>query len=142
MTVTRSDIADYLDSQFSSLAEMIGQNDDPDTGYLFDIDQALRKLGKTRSELATATLEDSQEQDAFVLARYYASERLYTQLSSFANTKVDDSQFDYKNVLASLAGIVDKALARCQQLGYDVSGEGWSIGYFNTDWVEPEVTEA
>src|SRR5436190_2123558 len=80
MTLTRGHIAAYLNSQFSNLGAAIGQNSDPLVGFKEDVDAALRKLGVARANLATATLEDSQEEAAETLAEYYAARRIWRQL--------------------------------------------------------------
>src|SRR5688572_8510632 len=136
MTVTRENIANYLDSQFSSLASAIGQIDEPVLGYKIDIDLALRKLGKSRSELASATVEDAQEEAAFALAEYYAARRFFRHFGTFINTKVDDSQFDYKQAQVNVKAIMDAAEEVCAALGYDTAASGWGIGWLNLDWLE------
>jgi hypothetical protein len=139
MSVTRQNIATYLDSQFSTLASAIGQDDEPIFGYKIDIDLALRKLGKTRSELADATVEDSQEEAAFALAKYYALDRLFSQFGALINIKVDDSQFDYKQAQVNVGAMRDKAAQVCASLGYDTAASGWGIGWLNLDWLEAEA---
>jgi multidrug resistance efflux pump len=143
MTLTRDDIADYLDSQFSSLAAAIGQSDSSDgaAGYGADIDLAYRRIGKSRSELATATVEDSQEQAILALAEYFAARRLWRHFGVFVTTKVDDSQFDYKQAQANVKTMMDNAKAECAALGYDVAASGWSSAYLNLDWLENEPAE-
>lgn len=137
MTITRTLIADYLDSQFSGLASIVGQDDDPEEGFRVDIDLTLRKLGVARDDLFTASLEDSQEDAAYALAEYYAARRFWRQLSDRANVKVDDSQFDYKQVLTNIQQVMNDAAAACAGLGLDVATAAWSSGYLNLDWLEP-----
>lgn len=143
MTITRDTIADYLNTQFATLAGAVGQSETGDTynGYGPDIDMALRRMGKSRSTLATATVEDSQDETVFALAEYFAARRLFRQFGVFVNTKVDDSQFDYKQAQTNVKAIMDEAKAECQSLGYDVTGGGWSSGMLNLDWIEAEAAE-
>lgn len=141
MSVNLAQVADYLNEQFSSLASMIGQDSDPLIGYLPDIDYALRMLGYTEAELGAATIENAQRDAVFSLSEYYAARRIWRQLSSRVNIKVDDSQFDYRQVLVNAKAIMDDAQRRCQALGYDVTGAGWSVATLNTDWIEPEYSE-
>lgn len=142
MTVSRADIAQYLDSQFSALATAIGQDTDLNIGYEPDINLALRKLGKTRSELATATVEDSQEEAVFALAEYYAARRLFRQFGANINVKMDDSQFDYKQAQVNAKTMMDEAAKVCASLGYDTSASGWGVGWLNLDFIEAEAAEA
>lgn len=139
MTITRADLAEYLNSQFSALAASVGQDTVLATGYRPDIDNALRKLGKSRSEVATATLEDSQEEAAYALAEYYAARRFWRQLGDRVNRSTGKVSYSFTNQLNTAKAIMDDAAARCAALGYDVKGDGWSIGTLNLDWLEPEV---
>lgn len=141
MSVTRSDIAAYLDSQFSALASAIGQsaNSAASDGYGPDINLALRKLGKARADLATATVEDTSEETVYALAEYYAARRIWRQLSANINVKVGDSQFDYKTAIATAKELMQDAAAVCAALGYDVAAESWSAGWLNLDYLEPET---
>jgi hypothetical protein len=144
MTVSRDDIAAHLNDQFSSLASAIGQTGSGDSsdGYTPDIDKALRKLGKTRSELPSATVEDAQEEAVFALAEFFALQRFWRRFGVFVNTKVDDSQFDYKQAQANAHTMMLEAKAVCAALGYDVAATGWSTGWLNLDWSENEPVEA
>lgn len=139
MTITRADLAEYLNSQFSALAASVGQDTVLATGYRPDIDNALRQLGKSRSEVATATLEDSQEEAAYALAEYYAARRFWRQLGDRVNRSTGKVSYSFTNQLNTAKAIMDDAAARCAALGYDVKGDGWSIGTLNLDWLEPEV---
>lgn len=141
MTITRDHAAAYLDSTFASLASAVAQSDTSEgsTGYGSDIDNALRKLGKTESELATATVADGDRDDFYALAEFYAARRFWRLLSDRVNMKVDDSQYDYRYMIANVEKIADVAKAQCVALGYDVQGGGWSAGWLNLDFLEPET---
>ena len=141
MTISRSAVAFYLDEQYSSLASVIGQVDDPTVGYRPDIHSALRRLGKTESELASATVEDGSREIYFALAEYYAARRIYRHLSSNINVIVDGSSFSFQYALAHAKSLMEDAAAKLAPLGYDVTGSGWTIGYVNQDWIEAESAE-
>lgn len=143
MTISRAQLAAYLDQDFGALADAIGQTADDDSivGYGPDIDNALRKLGTSESELEGATVEEGKRDAVFTLAEYYAARRIWRHLASRANVKVDDSQFDYRQVLTSIKQVVDDARQQCQALGYDVTGGGWGVGQLNLDWLEPQTAE-
>lgn len=124
MTITRGAVVIYLSGEFSSLAEAVGQtasNDTPE-GYKADVDNALRMLGTAESDLATATVEDSQRAAFFALAEYYAARRFWRRLGDRVNVKVDDSQFDYRYQLENARQIVENAAELCARLGYSVDG--------------------
>ena len=122
MTIGRDAVAAYLDTQYSSLAAAVAQSDSSADagGYGADIDNALRKLGKAESELAAATVEDGSRDVYFALAEYYAARRFWRLLSDRVNMKVDDSQFDYRYMVANAEKIANEAKAQCVALGYDV----------------------
>lgn len=143
MTIVRDAVAAYLDTQFSGLAAAVAQTDSSagSTGYGADVDNALRKLGKTESELAAATVADGTRDDYFALAEYYAARRFWRLLSDRVNMKVDDSQYDYRYLVANVEKIANEAKAQCVALGYDVQGGGWSAGWLNLDFLEPETAE-
>lgn len=138
MTVTRADLAAYLDSQFSALAASVGQDDDPLTGYAPDIDLALRKLGVARADLATASLQDAQEEAYYALGEYYALRRIWRGLGDRVNQTFGATTLNFTDQRASVKAMMDDAQRRVSALGYDVTGDGWSIGYLNSDWIEPE----
>lgn len=140
MTVTRDDVADYLDSQFSALAASVGQDSDPLIGFEPDINLALRKLGTERADLATATLEDSQEDDVSTLAEYYALRRIWRQLGDRVTHTMGQTSFNFTSQLENVKAMMDDAQKRCTALGYDVTGDGWSIGYLRSDEFEAEYT--
>lgn len=140
MTISRDDVAEYLDTQFSALAVSIGQDSDPLAGFEPDIDLAFRKLGTARADLATATVEDSQEEAVDALAEYYAARRIWRQLGDRVNTSTGVTSYTFTNQLTNVKAMVDDAQKRCTALGYDVTGDSWSIGYLNSDWLEPEIT--
>lgn len=121
MTITRDDVAEYLDTQFSALATSIGQDSDPLFGYEPDINLAFRRLGVTRAALATATVEDSQEEAVQTLAEYYAARRIWRQLNDRVNNTRGQTSFNFDNQKAQAKDIMDDAKKLCTALGYDVS---------------------
>jgi hypothetical protein len=141
MTISRTNVATYLHTQFSNLAASVGQaaSDGGATGYGPDIDAALRKLGTSESDLATATVEDSYRESYFALAEYYAARRFWRQLGDRVNRRTGNNTFDFSHQLKTAKAIMDDAASRLAGLGYDVSGTGWTVGDLNLDWLEPEV---
>lgn len=139
MTISRAALAAYLNSQFSNLGAAIGQNSDPVIGFAGDVDLALRKLGVARANLATATLEDSQEDAAQALAEYYAARRIWRQLGDRTNLSLGGNSVNFTSQRDSVKAMMDDAASRCAGLGYNVTADAWSVGYLAGDWIEPEV---
>lgn len=122
MAITRQNIADYLDEQFHSLAVAVGQDATPLTGYAPDIDNALRKLGKTESELAAATVDDTSRDVVFALAEYYAARRIWRLLGDRVNHTMNESKFDFADQRANVRRMMELAADLCAQFGYSVDG--------------------
>lgn len=143
MTISRAEIAGYLATQFSSLAAAVGQTDSDAsaTGYGPDIDNALRRLGKSRSELDNATVEDSQEEAVLTLAEYYAARRFWRRLGDRVNHTMGETRYDFDGQRKSAKEMMEAAASECAALGYDVANIGWSSGYLNLDYLEPEIAE-
>lgn len=136
MSISRSVLAYYLQSQFSSLAAAVGQSVDVEIGFASDIDSALRKLGIVEGDLVTATVEDGDRDKAFALAEYYAARRFWRLLSDRANVSIGGNSFNFAHLLANAKMLMEDAAKRAAALGVDVSGDGWSIGHLNLDWIE------
>ena len=148
MAISRTNLATYLDTQFSKLAKSIGQNATPLTGYAPDIDNALRRMGRAEGELAAGTVEDADRELYFAWAEYFAARRFWRQLSNQPDTRVGgtgDSTISYGNVLKNAKSLVDDAKEQLKALGVDIDGDeaksAWSAGWLNMDWVEPEAVE-
>jgi hypothetical protein len=150
MSITRSDAATYLHSQFVTLAREVGQTgtDDDIDGYGPDIDAALRRMDVAESDLASATVADTDRTAFYALCDYYClsrmARRLTTRVDSGALVDEGNRQKVFENVKALLEG----AAALLEQLGYSAgagAGDGgtgsvpsiWGWVDFNTDWVEP-----
>ena len=138
MTVSRANIANYLDGQFSKLAAAIEQNSDPMFGYKPDIDNALRKVGKLESELPTVTVADSQRDTVFALAEYYAARRIWRQLGDRIDFSADGSTFTFRYMRDNAKAVMEDAASKLAVLGYDVTGQAWTTGWLNLDYLEPE----
>lgn len=123
MTISRAQVAHYLDGEFSNLAAAIDQTDnsDGDSGYGADIDNALRALDTAESDLEDAEVEDEDRAAYYALAEYYAARRFWRQLSHLVNHKVGDSTYDYKGMMANAKLLADDAAKTAASLGYDVA---------------------
>lgn len=142
MSISRANIAAYLHTQFSSLATEIGQSatDDSDSGYRPDIDNLLRQLGKTESELATATVDDADREKAFALGEYFALRRFWRQMGNRFQHQVGDVQVNYKDQLTNVKAMMDDAAALCAELGVGVAKSGVELVRLSLDFIEPEPT--
>jgi len=139
MSITRANIANYLDEQFSSLATEIGQTaTDESFGYGPDIDNLLRQLGKTESELAAATVNDGDRAKAFALGEYFALRRFWRRLGNRFQHQVGDVAVNYKDQLANVKAMMDDAAALCAELGVGVATSGVELVRLNLDYIEPE----
>lgn len=121
--ITRDHAAHYLDSQFSSLAAAVDQadNSDGDSGYGADIDNALRQLGTSESDLASATVEDGDRAAYYALAKYYALDRFLTQLLDRVNTSTGRTSYNFTDQRERLEERLKAAARVCAALGYDVA---------------------
>lgn len=130
MAITRQDVADYLDEQFSSLAVAVEQNALPLTGYKPDIDGALRFLGKSESELGAATVEDSSRDVLFALAEYYAAKRFWRLLGDRVNTTTGTTSYNWIDMRKSAKEMMEDAADRCADLGCNVDGRERRVASF------------
>jgi hypothetical protein len=124
MSIARVDVSTYLDTQFSSLAESIGQliaDDSPD-GYGSDVDDALRKLGYTESALVDAEVGDELRDALFALAQYYAAKRIWIKLGDRVDHTMGQTVYDFKSQKAHAKAIMDDAANTCALLGHSVDG--------------------
>lgn len=132
MAITRTNVAAYLHAEMDSLAAAIGQagSDDTATGYGPDIDNALRQLGTAESALATAEVDDGLREEYFALAEYYTLRRAWRKMGNRFTHQADDVRVDYKDQLANVKAMLDKAAQRCAVLGYSVDEQTTKTGVF------------
>lgn len=140
MTISRSTVANYLHSRFSRFADDVGQADTDDSpqGYGVDIDDALRDLDTSESDLATATVADANRRGYFALAEYYTARRMWLQVSSNPNTKSGDQAVDYSKVVDALKAIMDSASAIAAAEGIGPDTGQWGRASLLTDYLEPD----
>jgi len=122
VTISRQNIAAYLNSQYSGLAAAVGQDVVPLDGYAPDIDSALRKLGTLESDLSAATVADSLRDAVFALGEYYAALRIWRQLGDRANHTMGETQYSYTDQRANVKAMMEDAADKCANLGYSVDG--------------------
>lgn len=139
MTISRSTVANHLQSRFSRFASDIGQTvtDDSPQAYGPDIDDALRDLSVAEDDLSTATVAESSRRAYLTLAEYYAARRMWLQMSSNPNVKSGDQQVDYSKVIDSLKAIMEDASARAAALGFGPDLDQWGRISLLTDYIEP-----
>lgn len=140
MTISRDDIAAYLHTQFSALAGSVGQitTDASALGYGPDVDSALRQLGTAEGDLNTATATDANRDKVFALGEYYAARRFWRLLGDRVNHTMNETRFDFTDQRKNVKEMMEDAAKRLAVLGVDVTGDAWSMGYLNLDYIEPE----
>jgi hypothetical protein len=135
MAITRANATAYLTSTFSALFATISE-----TSYDWPIDQALRLLGTEESDLATATVEESERLKYFAAADYYAAtlicRRLASQGGSFSTGPHSENN---SGMIDAAKEMLDEAKERAKETGLSI---GSDIPTFDASpvWTEPTVT--
>jgi len=140
--ITRANVAAYLHAGFSAFATAAGQaaTDDGATGYGPGIDNALRALGYTESQLSAAEVDESQRAAYFALADYHTARRLWRVLGARATSvSLGPASINYAGMVNAIKLIMDDAAAEMTLQGYAV-GPGWSSGTLTLDWIDAEPT--
>lgn len=119
--INRAQAAYYLNGQYSALAAAVGQDVDPQIGYAYDIDSALRALAVAESDLETATVEDSRRDVFYALCEYYAARRFWRQMSDRADVTMGEESFKFAAVIANARALMESAAERCGRLGVPVA---------------------
>lgn len=151
MTITRSNAASYLDSQFANLASEIVQaaTDDSATGYGPDIDAALRRMDVAEADLAAATVEDVDRVEFYALCDFTCLSRMARRLATRVDSGALVPEGDRQKVFENVKALLDAAAATIEAYGYtagtDTGGDSggaaaWGYLDVNTDWVEPGGT--
>lgn len=122
MTISRQNVAAYLDEQFSALAVSVRQATAPLFGYAPDIDGALRKLATAEADLATATVVDSLRDAIFALSEYYAARRIWRLLGDRVDNSTGLNSYKFDGQRKQAKEIMDNAANSCAALGYSVDG--------------------
>jgi hypothetical protein len=145
MSMTRTQAAAYLESQYSNLRKEILQalTDASATGYGPDIDQALRKLDVVEADLATATVEDADVRVFLALCDYYCLRRMARR----AATKVDlpdtfaREGSGRESISRNVRELLKEAKATLDSMGISLGDDdAWQMIRLNLDFVEPEPT--
>jgi hypothetical protein len=124
MSIARLDVAVYLDNQFGPIAVAVGQlmADDGYAGYGGDIDDALRMLGYTESQLGTAVVGDELRDAYLALAQYYTARRMFRWMGDRVNHTMGVSIFDFKDQANRVKAMMEAAAVMCARLGFSVDG--------------------
>lgn len=140
MTLSRTNAATYLNSQFSGYASLANQaaTDASATGYGPDIDNALRELDYTEAELAAAAVDETDRRAYFTLCEYFAARRLWVQVGAIPDVRLGPQSESYGKVLDAIQAIMKDASARASALGYSLDDEStWTYSQYNPDAIEP-----
>jgi hypothetical protein len=138
MSLSRDDLASYLQEEFHSLAQNIGQASDPATGFAPAINHTFRKLGVLEADLGDATISDADRDKALALAEYYALRHFMRQLLDRVNHTMGETTYNYTNQMNQVKAMMDDAAKLCGELGVSVRSGAWSVGWMNLDWIEAE----
>jgi hypothetical protein len=142
MSYTRVQAATYLASRYAKLITLVGQTStaqDAPLGFQLVIDEALRALSVSESDLAAYEVEDGTVKNYLALLRYFALDKFLTDLSISASWSVDGESADDSKVFANVQKLLEAAKSEVQSLGYVVDSAGqFSIGTINLDFLEPD----
>lgn len=137
MSMTQAAAATYLGGQLGVIATAVGS-----ASYADDIAQALRRLGVSEADLATAVIADADRGAFLALAEYYALRRFARMLVAKANVSIDGlGSAQYAQMFDNVKELMGEAAASAAGLGYPVDAvPAWGLGSINLDFIEPEVT--
>lgn len=146
MAINRATIAVHLHTQFETLAREINQpaTTDSASGYGPDIDAALRRLGKTTDELATATVEEGDVEACYALAEYYALRRFWRKLATKVNVGAAAlaPEGNRQNVFENVGTLLKMAAETVEAFGYNLGDDtAWEFVRLGLDFIEPVVSE-
>lgn len=134
MTISRTTAANYLSGTFSALWSAAGE-----TNYSWPIDQALRLLGTSETDLPTAAVAEADRLKYFAALDYYAAllawRRLVDQAMSF---QTGPHKEDGGGMVEAAEKLLKDAEKRVVALGLSV---GDTVAITPTPiWTEPSVT--
>jgi hypothetical protein len=136
----RADALVFILDEYASLAtEAEVTHNDTSSGFKSAIDNALRALGYTQSQLQTAEVEEADEGDYIALLRLHALKRISTPLALYADVRSDAPGQEKKK--SQIFAQVQKLLAQSQKEVDDLglgTGGGFQLGRINLDYLEPD----
>jgi hypothetical protein len=138
--VERADALIHLQNQFAPLASVVDQpTTDSAAGYGPALDQALRKLGYTADQLATAVVPDADVLDYLTLAEYYALERyaLWFTVAVDEERQFGSGTRRRDNLAGKVTALLTERRAALTELGY--IGTVWEGGALVLDFLEPSA---
>jgi hypothetical protein len=137
VSLARADLLAYAQSAYAALAAEIGQEvTDSPAGYQYPIDYALRQLGVEQADLAAGTIEDGDEDTAFLLLDYAELTRASRALViESADLRVGDVDEKKSQRLAAVNKLLDAVKKELGALGY--LGGRMGLGRLNLDFLEP-----
>lgn len=136
--MNRAQATSYLAGQFSELADIAGVvTTDTTSGFGPAIDQSLRKLGYTETQLPTA--DETANVVAFIaLLEVYALKKLQRALAIKYNYSIDGQSHSEEPVFQHLKDMLTEAKETAASAGFTVDGaDSWESWRFNLDIYEP-----
>jgi hypothetical protein len=128
----------YIAGEFTTLAtEADVTVTDTSAGFKTAIDTALRELGYSESDLASADVPTSLTNDYVKLLDYYALVKLARSLAIYADVRVDAPTVEKKKsqIYANVMKLLGLAKADIETLGYGLAE--YTSGFINFDYLEP-----
>ena len=137
--MTRADLLTYLTGQFGQLESETGQaSADTIGGYKLPIDAALRRLGVSELNLATATVADSKAEAALALVEYHALRRFRFLVSTRIDYPATQMMNSRSQIFRQIDDLLKETEERCSTLGYPVAdANDYGMLHLNLDILEP-----
>ena len=144
MAYTRASATTHLSNEFAALASETGQlTTDSTGGFGPAIDRALRTLGVTEANLATATVTDANVPAFLALCEYHALARIWRALATKADVSARNVMGPRAQIFQHAKDLMEMAANECAALGYPVGSLGatasgsWQTGSLTLDIIEP-----
>lgn len=135
--MTRADLLTYLQNKFTKLASDTGQaTTDTANGYGPALDNALRSLGFSESQLAAPAIADADILDLLSLADYYALKNFAAALAIRVSINLDGDAKSRQQAFQQTKVLLDMAREDCKEKGL-IGSSGWQAGTIMLDFLEP-----
>lgn len=137
----RAGATTYLTSEFGELATDARFTDQHVAdAYSAAIDMALRQLGFSETDLATAVVGDDMVLSYLTLLQYYALKRYARVLSVRFDVNVSGAmQAMRSQAYGQVKTLLAEAEQQCLNYGFDVNGPAFQMGRVTLDFNEPSL---
>lgn len=141
--MTRSEALAYLQARFNRLATEAGMGTaDDSSGYGPVLDGALRLLGFSTAQLATANVASADEAKYLSALQYEALRHVQRQVVMRVDISLDGPQVSKSRsqFVRNLAAMLAEARTECASYGLIDTQPAITIGRMTLDFLEPEAT--